>query len=108
MANTDPQKIGLLRLHMAGGDPLPPSLLIYPIRVAHGYIAAALAALIGLHFVAAPYHQFFSATGFFDGCGLGGERRFHDDGPVVPAPALAATSEEFESASEESDSTPRP
>jgi len=72
MANTDPQKIGLLRLHMAGGDPLPPSLLIYPIRVAHGYIAAALAALIGLHFVAALYHQFFSATGFFDGCGLGG------------------------------------
>jgi cytochrome b561 len=41
------------------GDPLPPSLLIYPTRVAHGYIAAALATLISLHFCAALYHQFF-------------------------------------------------
>lgn len=135
MANADPQKIGLLRLHMAGGivilalmsvrfifrllkvgpaaattghpaldrlavlthaafyvlvllmtatglitaiasglnlivfggsdDQLPPSLLIYPTRVAHGYIAAALAALIGLHAVAALYHQFFLRDGIF-------------------------------------------
>ena len=134
-ANSDPQKIGLLRLHMVGGmaifvlmtlrlvlrifiakppvaatphpaldrfavlthyafyllvllmvatglatsvisglnlivfggssDPLPPSLLIYPTRIAHGYIAAALAALIGLHLVAALYHQFFLRDGLF-------------------------------------------
>ncbi len=133
MANSDPQKIGLLRLHMAGGmaifvlmalrlvlriftakptaaatnypaldrfavlthyafyvlillmaatglatsvisglnlivfgassAPLPPSLLIYPTRIAHGNIAAALAALIGLHLVAALYHQFFLRDG---------------------------------------------
>jgi cytochrome b561 len=133
MANTDPQKIGLLRLHMAGGmailalmtirfifrlsttkppaavtrhpaldklavlthyafyglillmaatglvtsivsglnlivfggsgDPLPPSLLIYPTRVAHGYIAAALAAFIGLHIAGALYHQLFLRDG---------------------------------------------
>jgi cytochrome b561 len=135
MANADPQKIGLLRLHMAGGiailvlmmvryifrlltakppaavsghptldrlavlahyafyvlillmtatglitsivsglnlivfggsgDPLPPSLMIYPTRVAHGYLAAALAALIGLHVVAALYHQLFLRDGLF-------------------------------------------
>ena len=47
------------------GDPLPPSLLIYPTRVAHGYIAAALATLIGLHVVAALYHQFFLRDGLF-------------------------------------------
>jgi cytochrome b561 len=133
MANTSPEKIGLLRLHMAGGmtifflmaarlllrfltprpapataghpaldrlanfthyafyilvalmaatglstavisglnlivfgdsgDPLPPSLLIYPTRVAHGYVAVALAALIGLHISAALYHQFFLRDG---------------------------------------------
>jgi cytochrome b561 len=132
MANTDPQKIGLLRLHMAGGmvifflmairlilrfltsrpaaatghraldglamfthyafyvvvalmaatglstaiisglnlivfggsgEALPPTLLIYPTRVAHGYFAAALAALIGLHVTAALYHQFLLRDG---------------------------------------------
>jgi cytochrome b561 len=45
------------------GDPLPPSLLIYPTRVAHGYIAAALAAFIVLHFAAALYHQLFLRDG---------------------------------------------
>jgi cytochrome b561 len=135
MDNADPQKIGLLRLHMAGGmailvlmvtrfvvrllttkppaapsghsaldrlamlthyafyvlvvlmaatglatavlsglnlivfggssNPLPPSLLDYPTRVAHGYFAAALAALIGLHVIAALYHQFFLQDGLF-------------------------------------------
>ncbi len=48
-----------------GGEALPPSLLIYPTRVAHGYIAAALAALIGLHVVAALYHHFVLGDGLF-------------------------------------------
>jgi cytochrome b561 len=132
MTNTDPQKIAVLRVHMAGGmvilvlmairllvrlltsrpaashpvlnrwavlahyafyalvvlmagtglatavisglnlivfggsaDPLPPSLLIYPTRIAHGYVAAALAALIALHIAAALYHQFVLRDGLF-------------------------------------------
>jgi cytochrome b561 len=52
--------ISVLNLIVFGGsgEPLPPSLLIYPTRVAHGYIAAILAALIGFHIAAALYHQF--------------------------------------------------
>jgi cytochrome b561 len=44
---------------------LPASLLIYPTRIAHGYLAAALAALIGLHIAAALYHQFALRDGLF-------------------------------------------
>lgn len=35
------------------GDPLPPSLLVYPTRVAHGYLALLLVAFIALHLFAA-------------------------------------------------------
>ena len=37
---------------------LPPTFSVYPPRVAHGYLAVLLAALILLHVVAALYHQF--------------------------------------------------
>jgi cytochrome b561 len=47
------------------GTALPPSFLIYPPRIAHGYIATALAALIALHIVAALYHQFILRDGVF-------------------------------------------
>ncbi|WP_395173979.1 cytochrome b [Roseibium alexandrii] len=40
-------------------DRLPPDLAALPQRAAHGLIALALATLIGLHVVAAVYHQFF-------------------------------------------------
>jgi cytochrome b561 len=40
------------------GAPLPASFLVYPTRVAHGYLAALLAGFIGLHVLAALYHQF--------------------------------------------------
>jgi cytochrome b561 len=40
------------------GAPLPPTFLVYPTRVAHGYIATLLVGLIVLHVVAAFYHQF--------------------------------------------------
>jgi cytochrome b561 len=48
-----------------GGAALPPSFLIYPPRIAHGYIATALVALIALHIVAALYHQFVLRDGVF-------------------------------------------
>lgn len=57
---------GLNLIVFAGSDaPLPPSFLIYPTRIAHGYLAAGLAALIGLHVVAALYHQFLIGDGVF-------------------------------------------
>jgi cytochrome b561 len=40
------------------GAPLPPTFKIYPSFLAHGYIATILAAFIGLHVLAALYHQF--------------------------------------------------
>jgi cytochrome b561 len=39
------------------GGSLPASLLIYPTRVAHGYIGVALAVLIAVHVGAVLYHQ---------------------------------------------------
>lgn len=54
-----------INLIVFGGSttPLPPSLSIYPPRVAHGYLAALLAALIVLHALAALYHQFVVKDG---------------------------------------------
>jgi len=40
------------------GEPLPPTLTIYPSYLAHGYLAAIMAAFIALHLVAALHHQF--------------------------------------------------
>jgi cytochrome b561 len=40
------------------GAPLPPTLMAYPTRVAHGHIAALLVGFIILHVLAALYHQF--------------------------------------------------
>jgi len=45
------------------GDPLPHSFLIYPTRVAHGYIATLLLGFIVLHVLAAFYHQFVRKDG---------------------------------------------
>jgi cytochrome b561 len=45
--------------------------MVYPPRVAHGYIAAILAALILLHFLAALYHQFVRQDGLFRRMGFG-------------------------------------
>jgi cytochrome b561 len=47
------------------GDPLPPTLLIYPTRVAHGYIATLLVGFIMVHVLAALYHQFVRKDGLF-------------------------------------------
>jgi len=47
------------------GDELPPSFLVFPTRVAHGYVAAVLGGLIILHVVAALYHQFVRKDGLF-------------------------------------------
>jgi cytochrome b561 len=40
------------------GAPLPESFSVFPTRVLHGYIAKTLVGLIGLHVMAAFYHQF--------------------------------------------------
>jgi cytochrome b561 len=45
------------------GTPLPSSSLIYPTPLAHGYLAALLAGLIGLHVLAAFHHQFVRRDG---------------------------------------------
>ena len=45
---------------------LPPSLTIYPTRVAHGYIAAILAGFIVLHVLAALYHQLVLRDGLIE------------------------------------------
>lgn len=47
------------------GDPLPETFLTFPTRIAHGYLAAALAALLALHVAAALYHQFVRKDGLF-------------------------------------------
>ena len=47
------------------GAPLPPTLMIYPTRVAHGTIAAILVGFIVLHVLAAIYHQFVRKDGLF-------------------------------------------
>ncbi len=47
------------------GAPLPQSLLIYPTRVAHGYVAALLVGFIIVHVLAALYHQFVRKDGLF-------------------------------------------
>jgi cytochrome b561 len=47
------------------GDPLPPTFLIYPTRVAHSYIAILLVGFIMLHMLAAFYHQFVRKDGLF-------------------------------------------
>jgi cytochrome b561 len=57
---------GLPAIVFAGsGDPLPPTFMIYPTRVAHGYIAALLVGLIMLHVLAAFHHQFVRKDGLF-------------------------------------------
>lgn len=47
------------------GAPLPPTFMIYPTRVAHGYIATLLVGFIILHMLAAFYHQFVRKDGLF-------------------------------------------
>ena len=47
------------------GEPLPPDFDVYPSFIAHGVIAALLAAFITLHVLAAFYHQFVRKDGLF-------------------------------------------
>jgi cytochrome b561 len=47
------------------GDPLPETFLTFPTRIAHGYIAAAIALLLALHVAAALYHQFVLKDSLF-------------------------------------------
>src|SRR5712691_6769314 len=47
------------------GAPLPPTLMIYPTRVAHFYIATLLVGFIILHLLAAFYHQFIRKDRLF-------------------------------------------
>ena len=56
--------LGLIAFGFSDGS-LPPSFMVYPPRIAHGYFAIALAALIGLHVVASLYHQFVLRDGVF-------------------------------------------
>ncbi len=63
------------------GAPLPPTFLIYPTRVAHGFIATLLVGFIILHVLAAFYHQFVRKDGLFRRMFFG--RRVSN--PSVPA-----------------------
>ena len=66
---------GLPEIVFAGsGDPLPPNFMIYPSRVAHGYLATILAALIGLHLIATLYHHFVRKDGLLRRMGFGRKR----------------------------------
>ena len=57
------------------GAPLPESFTVFPTRVAHGWIAKALVALISVHVLAALYHQFVRRDGLLGRMGFG--RRWH-------------------------------
>jgi cytochrome b561 len=55
---------GLFDIVFAGsGAPLPVTFAVFPTRIAHGIIAKAIFALIGLHVLAALYHQFIRRDG---------------------------------------------
>jgi cytochrome b561 len=57
---------GLFGIVFSGsGAPLPISFMIFPTRVAHGIIAKLIIGLIGLHVLAALYHQFIRKDGLF-------------------------------------------
>jgi cytochrome b561 len=57
---------GLNRIVFQGsGEPLPATFDTFPTFVAHGYIAGTLAAFVGLHVLAALYHQFVRKDGLF-------------------------------------------
>jgi len=59
-------RAGLNRIVFQGsGEPLPESFTVYRPFVAHGYLAALLAAFIALHVLAAFYHQFVRKDGLF-------------------------------------------
>jgi cytochrome b561 len=47
------------------GEPLPPSLAVYPTFVAHLFLAWLLVGFLALHALAALYHQFFLRDGLF-------------------------------------------
>ena len=47
----------------SSGEDLPGDLTVFPQRVAHGFIARVLLALIALHVAAALYHQFVRRDG---------------------------------------------
>ena len=47
----------------SSGEVLPGDLTVFPQRVAHGFIARVLLALIALHVAAALYHQFVRRDG---------------------------------------------
>jgi cytochrome b561 len=53
------------------GETLPPTLMIYPTRVAHGYIALVLAGFIILHVAAPIYHQFVRKDGLLQRMSFG-------------------------------------
>lgn len=55
---------GLFEIVFAGsGAPLPATFAVFPTRIAHGIIAKAIFALVGLHVLAALYHQFVRRDG---------------------------------------------
>jgi len=63
---------GLFPIVFAGsGAPLPGTFMVFPTRVLHGFIAKALFALIGLHVLAALYHQFVRRDGLILRMGFG-------------------------------------
>jgi cytochrome b561 len=53
------------------GDPLPAHFGIFPTFVAHSWLAIVLAVLIGLHVLAALYHQFVRKECLFRRMGFG-------------------------------------
>ncbi len=63
------------------GAPLPPTFMIYPTRVAHGYVATLLVGFIILHVLAALYHQFVRKDALFRRMLLG-RRVSNSSGPA--------------------------
>ena len=53
------------------GDPLPPTFSVYPTFTAHGYLAALLVVLVGLHVLAALYHQWVRRDRLLSRMGFG-------------------------------------
>jgi hypothetical protein len=72
--------------------PLPPTFMIYPSWVAHGYLATLLVGFIILHVVAACYHQFVRKDALFRRMSFG--RRLsvsstpYAGDPTAPSPTL--------------------
>jgi cytochrome b561 len=79
---------GLNQLIFSGSSaPLPPDLTVYPVRVAHGWLAGVLAAMVIVHVAAVAYHHAVRRDKLIARMGFG--RRTPTEQGVVGAPAVA-------------------